>query len=165
MAIVKRYDDDAMLEAAERADQLLDEGDWTTRGRNHPTRAGIDHRATDVSRRCVMVRTAIAALSVCIVAGGTLALAQDELESSISGTVTSIDSQSRTVTLQDGKAYIMSERADIGSLQTGSKLNLTCDKQGTNCMIVTSSDNKNERGPESTTQPSAGGDGSSGSGN
>jgi triphosphoribosyl-dephospho-CoA synthetase len=27
LAIVKRYGDDAMLEASERADQLLDEGD------------------------------------------------------------------------------------------------------------------------------------------
>ena len=72
-----------------------------------------------------MIRIAVAAISICI-AAGSVAIGQDQVESAISGTVQSIDTQSRTVTM-DGKMYHLSDRAEIGSLQEGSKLNLTCD--------------------------------------
>jgi hypothetical protein len=100
-----------------------------------------------------VIRTAIAAMSMSVVASG-VAIGQDQIESAISGTVQSIDTQSRTVTL-DGIMYHLSDRADMGSLQEGSKLNLTCDTKRANCMVVTVG-NQNEASPESTAQPSAG---------
>lgn len=100
-----------------------------------------------------MLKIAVAAVSICIAAGG-VAMGQDQVESAISGTVQSIDAQSRTVIL-DGKMYHLSERADIGSLQEGSKLNLTCDTKRANCMVVTAG-KQDEVRPESMTEPSAG---------
>jgi Protein of unknown function (DUF1344) len=100
-----------------------------------------------------VIRIAVAAISICL-AAGSVAIGQDQVESAISGTVQSIDTQSRTVTL-DGKMYHLSDRADIGSLQEGSKLNLTCDTKRANCMVVTAG-KQDEVSPESTTEPSAG---------
>lgn len=100
-----------------------------------------------------MIRTPIAAISIWAAASG-VAIGQDQIESAISGTVQSIDMQSRTVTL-DGNMYRLSDRADMSSLQEGSKLNLTCDTKRANCMVVTAG-KQNEASPESTTQPSAG---------
>lgn len=102
-----------------------------------------------------MVRVAIVVVSICVAIGTGLAIAQEQLDSGASGTVQSIDTQARTVTLQDGKTYRLSERTDIGSLKEGSSLNLTCDTTGANCMLVTSGSQDNV-GPESTTEPSAG---------
>jgi hypothetical protein len=102
-----------------------------------------------------VIRTAVAAMSIALAAGG-VAIGQDQIESAISGSVQSIDRQARTVTL-DGKMYRLSDRADIGSLQEGSKLSLTCDTKRANCMVVTAG-SQNETSPESTTQPSAGSD-------
>jgi len=89
-------------------------------------------------------------------AAGGVAIGQDQIESAISGSVQSIDRQARTVTM-DGKMYRLSDRADMSTLQEGSKLALTCDTKRANCMVVTAG-SQNETNPESTTQPSAGSD-------
>ena len=102
-----------------------------------------------------MIRTAVAAMAIALAAGG-VAIGQDQIESAISGSVQSIDRQARTVTM-DGKMYRLSDRADMTTLEEGSKLNLTCDTKRENCMVVTAG-SQNETNPESTSQPSAGSD-------
>lgn len=102
-----------------------------------------------------MIRTAIAAMSIALAAGG-IAIGQDQIESAIAGSVQSIDRQARTVTL-DGNMYWLSDRADMSTIQEGSRLNLTCDTKRANCMVVTAG-SQGETNPESTVQPSAGSD-------
>jgi hypothetical protein len=103
-----------------------------------------------------MKKTAVALSTLLAVgcAGGVLA--QEQIDPpAISGTVQSVDPATRTVVLDNGQTYSMGDSADIGMLQTGSQVDLNCDTNGSNCMVV-GSDMQNDVGPESGTQPSAG---------
>jgi hypothetical protein len=103
-----------------------------------------------------MLRTALAASAILIFGASGTVLAQNQTETpAVNGTIQSVDQNARTVVLDNGQTYTLSESADIDSLQQGSKVNLSCDSSDANCMVVTSG-TQNDLGPESETQPSAG---------
>jgi hypothetical protein len=106
-----------------------------------------------------MIKTTVALSALLVVgaAGGVLAQEQIE-EPAISGTIQSVDPTSRTVVLDNGQSYTMGESADMSALEQGAEVDLSCDAAGTNCMTVTSDATpQNDAGPETETQPSAGG--------
>ncbi len=105
-----------------------------------------------------MLKTAFPLSALLAVGSAGAALAQEQIEApAISGTVQSVDPVTRSVVLDDGQTYVLGESADIGSLQTGSRVDLSCDTAGASCMVV-GSDMQNDVGPESGTEPSAGSD-------
>lgn len=106
-----------------------------------------------------MMKTTVALSALLAVgaAGGVLAQEQIE-EPAISGTIQSVDPTSRSVVLDNGQSYTMGESADMSALEEGAQVDLSCDAAGTNCMTVTSDEMpQNDAGPESESQPSAGG--------
>jgi hypothetical protein len=110
-----------------------------------------------------MFKTAVALSALLAVGSAGAAFAQEQIEApAISGTVQSIDPATRSVVLDNGQTYMLGESAEIGSLQTGSRVDLSCNADGANCMVV-GSDTPSDIGPETGTEPSAGsnqGDGS-----
>ncbi len=65
--------------------------------------------------------------------------AQDEIEvPAVSGTVQFFDRESRTIVFEDGTRYTLGENSDVGTLQEGSEVTLSCDATDTNCAVVTS---------------------------
>jgi Protein of unknown function (DUF1344) len=108
-----------------------------------------------------MFRTA-AALAAVLAVGSVDAALADEAESGISGTIQSIDQGTGTVVLDNGKSYRLNADQHVSTLREGSRINLSCDDDMTNCM-VSESGTTGEGGPtgqsdtpESATQPSAG---------
>ena len=103
-----------------------------------------------------MIKTAVALAALLAVGSAGAAVAQEQIETpAINGTVQSVDPATRSVVLDDGQTYMLSESADVGSLQAGSKVDLSCGTNGANCMVV-GSDMQDDVGPESGTEPSAG---------
>jgi hypothetical protein len=103
-----------------------------------------------------MFKTAVALSAILAAGSAGAAFAQEQIAPpAISGTVQSVDPATRSVVLDDGQTYMLGEAADIGSLQTGARVDLSCDTAGANCMVV-GSDLQNDVGPESGTEPSAG---------
>ncbi len=71
--------------------------------------------------------------------------AQDEIEvPAVSGTVQFLDRQSRTIVFEDGSRYTLGENSDVGTLQEGSEVTLSCDATDSNCAVVTSETPKSE---------------------
>ena len=113
-----------------------------------------------------MMKTALA-LSTLLAAGSAGALlAQEQIDPpAISGTIESVDPTSRSIVLEDGQTYMMGDSAELGSLQPGARVDLTCDTNGANCTVVSSG--PPNVSPELGTEPSAGpgqGDGGGDSG-
>jgi hypothetical protein len=106
-----------------------------------------------------MMKTTVALSALLAVGAAGGALAQEQIEEpAISGTIQSVDPTSRTVVLDNGQSYTMGESANMESLQQGDEVDLSCDAAGTNCMAVTADATpQNDEGPETETQPSAGG--------
>jgi Protein of unknown function (DUF1344) len=103
-----------------------------------------------------MIKTAVALSALLAVGSAGAAVAQEQIEPpAISGTVQSVDPATRSVVLDNGQTYVLGDSADVGSLQEGSRVDLSCDTDGANCMVVTA-DMPNDVGPESGTEPSAG---------
>jgi Protein of unknown function (DUF1344) len=103
-----------------------------------------------------MIKTAVALSALLAVGSAGAVLAQEQIAPpAISGTIESVDPATRSVVLDDGQTYMLGESTDVGSLQAGSRVDLSCDTNGTNCTVV-SSDMQNGVSPESGTEPSAG---------
>ncbi|MGH6928827.1 MAG: DUF1344 domain-containing protein [Dongiaceae bacterium] len=84
-----------------------------------------------------MIKTAVALSALLAVGSAGAAFAQEQIETpAINGTVRSVDPATRSVVLDDGQTYMLSECADVGALQTGSQVDLSCDTNGANCMVV-----------------------------
>lgn len=75
---------------------------------------------------------ALSALLAVGAVGGALAQSQP----TASGTVQSVDPSSRTVVLNDGRAYQMAEDADMGTMRAGAAVTMSCDTAGGNCMVT-----------------------------
>jgi len=75
---------------------------------------------------------ALSALLAVSAAGSALAQSQP----TASGTVESVDPSSRTVVLNDGRAYTMAEDTDMGTMRAGAAVSMSCDAAGGNCMVV-----------------------------
>jgi hypothetical protein len=106
-----------------------------------------------------MFKTAAALSAILAVGSVGVALAEDT-GSGISGTIQSIDENTRTITLDNGKTYTLSGDQHVSTLRAGNRINLSCDDDGANCM-VSESGTTGETGPsrqseEETTQPAAG---------
>ena len=73
----------------------------------------------------------------------------------VTGTVESVDPGARTITLDGGRLYRMREDADMSTISHGVSIALTCDTDGTNCVVIVAGP-ANDMVPESQTNPSAG---------
>jgi hypothetical protein len=103
-----------------------------------------------------MIRPAIALSALLAVGPVGSVLAQDMMdESTVNGTVRTIDPGTRTVVLDNGQSYMLGEDTDMTAVQAGAPVALSCDTGGANCMVV-SSGTPNDIGPESDNEPSAG---------
>jgi hypothetical protein len=112
-------------------------------------------------RRVILLSAAVLALGT-----ATELAAQDQTSNEIHGTIKSIDSSNRTVTLENGQTVRLGPGADMSGLQEGGKIDQTCTGgMKANCMLMQpdkQSPAAQESSPENQTAPSAGTTGSSG---
>ena len=77
-----------------------------------------------------MIASVTVLASVCM-AG--LVLAQATGQQSTVGTIKSLDSTNRMITLDDGTTYMAGEKANFDALKQGSLVRLSCDQRPTLC--------------------------------
>ena len=97
-----------------------------------------------------IVSTVTVLASVCI-AG--LALAQATGQQSTVGTIKSLDSTNRMITLDDGTTYMAGEKANFDALKQGSLIRLSCDQKAdamSNCSVSSAA-----RGKVTASDPAA----------
>jgi hypothetical protein len=80
------------------------------------------------------VASTLSAILVCGLPNG--ALADGRVLQSTSGTVRTADAYSRTVVLENGLAFAMSESADLRALQAGAEVCIFCGESGSNCHVI-----------------------------
>jgi hypothetical protein len=134
---------------------------WSTEQRACGKHRAAHIRRIGACRACaketgIMIKTVVT-LSALLAAGSAGAvLAQEQVDPpAISGTVESVDPATRSVVLDNGQTYMMGDSAEIGTLQPGARVDLSCDTNGASCAVVSSSP-QNDTGPESGTEPTAG---------
>jgi hypothetical protein len=107
-----------------------------------------------------MIKTVIAFSAILTLGSVGAVFAQDQSSNKIQGTIRSIDSTNRTVTLESGQTVKLGASADMSGLQEGGTIDETC-SGGTmaNCTLMqpdTQEPAAQQNSPENQTAPSAG---------
>ena len=86
-----------------------------------------------------MIKSAVALSTVMALGAAGAAFAQSQPAApAIDGTIQSVDPGTNTVVLDDGQTYTLGDSAEMGALREGSRVTLSCDDTGANCMVMSS---------------------------
>jgi hypothetical protein len=107
-----------------------------------------------------MIKAVIAFSAILTLGSVSAVFAQDQTSNKIQGTIRSIDSTNRTVTLESGQTVKLGASADMSGLREGGTIDDTC-SGGTmaNCTLMqpdTQEPAAQQNSPENQTAPSAG---------
>jgi hypothetical protein len=107
-----------------------------------------------------MIKTVIALSAILTLGSVGVIFAQDQTSNKIHGTIRSVDSANRTVTLENGQTVKLGSSADMSRLREGGTIDETCSGSTmANCSLMqpdAQGPAAQQTSPESQTAPSAG---------